>query len=136
MNNDFIGAMTLYKYSFLSKEEFIDTVEPFLTKNKANTINHLQDFVDKEVSSSNNTNADSIKEDEIWKQVLELIGTTISNPSFDTWLKNTTCSLENNLATVYCGNEFQRDWLKERYTPHDGVFKRSFTRCSRIYCYN
>ena len=117
MNNDFIGAITLHKYSSLSKEEFIDTVEPFLTKNKTNSINHFQDFVYKEVSSSNNTIANSIKEDEVGKQVLELIGTKISKPSFDTWLKNTPCSLENNLATIYCGNEFQRDWLEERYSP-------------------
>ena len=115
VNKDFIGAITLYKYSSLSKEEFIATVEPLLTKNQSNTINHFQDFVDKEIAFSNKTDADIIKEDEIWKDVLQLISTKIPKPSFDTWLKNTTCSLENNLATVYCGNEFQRDWLEERY---------------------
>ncbi|HEO8420506.1 TPA: hypothetical protein VBX77_002532 [Yersinia enterocolitica] len=116
VNKDFIGAITLYKYSSLSKEEFIATVEPILTKNKPNTMNHLQDFVDKEVAASKKTNADILKEDQIWKEVLQLISTQISMPSFETWLKNTTCSIENNLVTVYCENEFQRDWLEERYT--------------------
>lgn len=87
INKDFNGAITLYKYSSLSKEEFIATVEPHLTRNKPNTMNHFQDFVDKEVAASKKTNADILKEDQIWKDVLQLISTKISMPSFDTWLK-------------------------------------------------
>src|SRR5699024_10004045 len=41
----------------------------------------------------------------------------LSAPSYDTWLKDTEAhDVENGVFTVTTANEFQRDWLRERYS--------------------
>ncbi|NMD71176.1 hypothetical protein HHO41_12785 [Bacillus sp. DNRA2] len=52
---------------------------------------------------------------EQWKQVLHLISERISKPSFETWLKNTTAEIKDDVVIVKTKNEFQADWLEERY---------------------
>lgn len=54
-------------------------------------------------------------ENESWTQILHIISHKISKPSFDTWIKGTQGIIEENKITVICNNEFQRDWLEERY---------------------
>lgn len=49
---------------------------------------------------------------ELWSKVLNKISTQISRPSFDTWFKETTMEVENEIITVYGANEFARDCLK------------------------
>ena len=52
---------------------------------------------------------------EQWIQVLHLISQRISKPSFDTWLKDTTAEIKDDVVIVKTKNEFQADWLEERY---------------------
>lgn len=54
-------------------------------------------------------------ENECWTQILHIISDKISKPSFDTWFKGTKGIIVENKITVICNNEFQRDWLEERY---------------------
>ena len=54
--------------------------------------------------------------DSMWNQVLEKIKKKISKPSFETWLKATKAhTLKGDILTVVAPNEFNRDWLEERY---------------------
>lgn len=51
-----------------------------------------------------------------WGAVLEIIQEQISKPSFDTWLKNTTAKyLDDETIVVFADNQFQKDWLEDRY---------------------
>lgn len=52
---------------------------------------------------------------EQWIQVLHLISQRISKPSFETWLKDTTAEIKDDVVIVKTKNEFQADWLEERY---------------------
>lgn len=54
---------------------------------------------------------------EQWMQVLYLISQRISKPSFDTWLKDTTAEIKDDVVIIKTKNEFQADWLEERYKP-------------------
>lgn len=54
---------------------------------------------------------------ELWQQVLSIIQTKLSKPSFDTWLKSTKANVFNDTAVVVCApNNFAREWLESRYT--------------------
>jgi hypothetical protein len=52
---------------------------------------------------------------QMWVDVLEKIKNKISKPSFDTWLSNTQIEKDDEVLIVKAKNEFQRDWLEERY---------------------
>jgi chromosomal replication initiator protein len=54
--------------------------------------------------------------DALWNQVLERIKKKISKPSFETWMKATKAhALKGDTLTVIAPNEFNRDWLEDRY---------------------
>ena len=40
---------------------------------------------------------------------------TISRPSYETWVKETTASIKENSLTIYFENEFQQEWVKKSY---------------------
>ncbi|HDX9628657.1 TPA: hypothetical protein ROY30_002323 [Bacillus cereus] len=50
-----------------------------------------------------------------WTEVKEKIRPQISKPSYVTWFTNTTVNLEDDILTIYCPNEFARDWLESHY---------------------
>ncbi|QIW19328.1 DnaA N-terminal domain-containing protein [Bacillus thuringiensis] len=50
-----------------------------------------------------------------WTEVKEKIRPQISKPSYETWFSNTTVYLEDDILTIYCPNEFARDWLESHY---------------------
>ncbi|MCH4565915.1 DnaA N-terminal domain-containing protein [Bacillus sp. ES1-5] len=50
-----------------------------------------------------------------WTEVKGKIRTQISKPSYETWFTNTTVYLEDDILTIYCPNEFARDWLESHY---------------------
>jgi hypothetical protein len=50
-----------------------------------------------------------------WRQILDLISNKISKPSFETWIAETEACIEESIITVYAKNDFQREWLEERY---------------------
>ncbi|TBL77470.1 chromosomal replication initiator protein DnaA [Paenibacillus thalictri] len=53
---------------------------------------------------------------EKWQQVLSIIQTKVSKPSFDTWLKSTKAVVFNDDAVVICvPNNFAKEWLETRY---------------------
>lgn len=54
---------------------------------------------------------------DLWQQVLSIIQTKLSKPSFDTWLKSTKATVFNDASVVVCApNNFAREWLESRYT--------------------
>ncbi|WP_405030807.1 chromosomal replication initiator protein DnaA [Paenibacillus hexagrammi] len=54
---------------------------------------------------------------DLWQQVLSIIQTKLSKPSFDTWLKSTKASVFTDASVVICApNNFAREWLESRYT--------------------
>ncbi|WP_090635350.1 HD domain-containing protein [Neobacillus massiliamazoniensis] len=56
------------------------------------------------------------KEFELWNQVLAKIQQNISKPSFDTWFAGTSAKyIDEDTIMVYSKNEFQSEWLKDRY---------------------
>lgn len=53
---------------------------------------------------------------EIWQQVLSVIQTKLSKPSFDTWFKSTRASfLGDDVLVVTAPNVFTAEWLESRY---------------------
>lgn len=50
-----------------------------------------------------------------WTEVKGKIRPQISKPSYETWFTNTTVYLEDDILTIYCPNEFARDWLESHY---------------------
>ncbi|AYF06812.1 MULTISPECIES: DnaA N-terminal domain-containing protein [Bacillus] len=50
-----------------------------------------------------------------WTEVKEKIRPQISKPSYETWFTNTSVYLEDDILTIYCPNEFARDWLESHY---------------------
>ncbi|WP_128895605.1 chromosomal replication initiator protein DnaA [Longirhabdus pacifica] len=53
----------------------------------------------------------------IWNEVLNIIQTKISKPSFDTWLKSTKAVvLTDSKLIISAPSVFARDWLESRYT--------------------
>ncbi|CAM3077698.1 chromosomal replication initiator protein DnaA [Paenibacillus sediminis] len=54
---------------------------------------------------------------EIWQQILSIIQTKLSKPSFDTWFKATKAvSLTDNTITISAPTTFAVEWLESRYT--------------------
>ncbi|XEC95019.1 chromosomal replication initiator protein DnaA [Paenibacillus tarimensis] len=54
---------------------------------------------------------------EIWQQVLSIIQTKLSKPSFDTWFKATKASFKNEeLIVITAPTTFAAEWLESRYT--------------------
>ncbi|RXZ83872.1 chromosomal replication initiator protein DnaA [Paenibacillaceae bacterium] len=54
---------------------------------------------------------------EIWQQVLSIIQTKLSKPSFDTWFKATKASsLKDDLVVISAPTTFAVEWLDTRYT--------------------
>lgn len=52
----------------------------------------------------------------LWDQVLSEIKSTISKPSYDTWIKGTFAKIDDDdTLIVFSNNDFQCDWLQERY---------------------
>lgn len=53
---------------------------------------------------------------DLWQQVLSVIQTKLSKPSFDTWLKSTKASVFTETQLVVCApSNFAREWLEGRY---------------------
>ncbi|WP_010279243.1 chromosomal replication initiator protein DnaA [Paenibacillus senegalensis] len=53
---------------------------------------------------------------QLWQQVLSVIQTKLSKPSFDTWLKSTTATVFTDSLLIICApNNFAREWLETRY---------------------
>jgi chromosomal replication initiator protein len=53
---------------------------------------------------------------DLWQQVLSVIQTKLSKPSFDTWLKSTKATVFTETQLTICApNNFARDWLESRY---------------------
>lgn len=55
------------------------------------------------------------QDNEQWKQVLQLLQSQLSKPSFDTWLKSTTLNVQDDVWVIHVENEFARAWIAERY---------------------
>lgn len=54
--------------------------------------------------------------DHLWENVLDIVKTKMSKPSFETWFKSTTATLmDNETLIVTAPNEFARDWIESRY---------------------
>lgn len=54
---------------------------------------------------------------ELWQQVMSVIQTKLSKPSFDTWFKSTKASfLNDDVVVVTAPNVFTAEWLESRYT--------------------
>lgn len=52
---------------------------------------------------------------EFWPEVLSRISEKIAPASFETWLKDTSIEIEDDLITFYAKNEFSRHWVEQRY---------------------
>ncbi len=54
---------------------------------------------------------------EIWQQVLSIIQTKLSKPSYDTWFKATKASfLKEDLIVITAPTTFAAEWLESKYT--------------------
>lgn len=54
---------------------------------------------------------------EIWQQVLSIIQTKLSKPSFDTWFKATKANfIDDSLVEITAPTTFAAEWLEGRYT--------------------
>lgn len=54
---------------------------------------------------------------DLWQQILTIIQTKLSKPSFDTWLKSTKATVFNDSTVIICApNNFAQEWLESRYT--------------------
>lgn len=54
---------------------------------------------------------------DLWQQVLTIIQTKLSKPSYDTWLKSTKATIFNDSMLVICApSKFCQEWLESRYT--------------------
>jgi len=53
---------------------------------------------------------------ETWQEILAIIQTKLSKPSFDTWLKSTKATVFTDDLLVICApNNFAKEWLETRY---------------------
>lgn len=53
---------------------------------------------------------------ELWQQILSVIQTKVSKPSFDTWLKSTKATVFNENTLLICApNTFAKEWLEAKY---------------------
>ena len=54
---------------------------------------------------------------ELWQQVMSVIQTKLSKPSFDTWFKSTKATFHgDDVVVVTAPNVFTAEWLESRYT--------------------
>lgn len=53
---------------------------------------------------------------DMWQQVLSVIQTKLSKPSFDTWFKATRADLKGDVIVVTAPTTFAAEWLESRYT--------------------
>ncbi len=97
------AAEYIYKTSELTEKEFNEIKTRFSVPEKNDSVRKPK--TEEEINP---------KEDS-WGKILDFISKKISKPSFDTWIKETEAIIEENKITVYAKNEFQRDWLEERY---------------------
>lgn len=59
---------------------------------------------------------------ELWQQVLSVLQTKLSKPSFDTWLKSTKAAVFTDSLIVICApNNFAKEWLETRYAKMIGT---------------
>ncbi|MFD0674498.1 chromosomal replication initiator protein DnaA [Cohnella sp. GCM10027633] len=57
------------------------------------------------------------RNNEIWQQVLSVIQTKLSKPSFDTWFKSTKANfIGDNAVIITAPTTFAVEWLENRYT--------------------
>src|SRR5699024_6193492 len=55
--------------------------------------------------------------EKLWHYMLTEMQSKISEPSYDTWLRQTTAKqLNNDILSVSVPNEFTKNWLVQRYT--------------------
>lgn len=54
-------------------------------------------------------------DNDIWEQILSIIQTKVSRPSFDTWLKSTKAKFTNDTVIILAPNNFSKEWLENRY---------------------
>jgi len=98
-------AFTLFKYSDLTKEEFIKLDE--------------ETYSDKMKSESNDQNNYDSNETEIiddkWLQALAIIKDKTSIPSFDTWFQGLKAEVQDKTVKLIMPDNFKRDWLMTRY---------------------
>lgn len=98
-------AFTLFKYSDLTKEEFIKLDE--------------ETYSDKMKSESNDQNNYDSNETEIiddkWLQALAIIKDKTSTPSFDTWFQGLKAEVQDKTVKLIMPDNFKRDWLMTRY---------------------
>lgn len=53
---------------------------------------------------------------EMWQQVLSVIQTKLSKPSFDTWFKSTKATVfTDSLLVISAPNNFAKEWIESRY---------------------
>lgn len=65
-------------------------------------------------------------QNDLWQQVLSIIQTKLSKPSFDTWMKSTKASVFTDSSIVICAPTlFAKEWLETRYAKmiKDTVFE-------------
>ncbi|HDR7768073.1 TPA: hypothetical protein QCY08_005137, partial [Bacillus paranthracis] len=51
----------------------------------------------------------------IWNKIKEKMQLTISRPSYETWVKETTARINEDSLIIYFENEFQQEWVKKSY---------------------
>jgi chromosomal replication initiator protein len=57
------------------------------------------------------------QKEQLWQEVLSVVQTKISLPSFNTWLKSTKANEFNDRSIVISApNNFAKEWLENRYT--------------------
>ncbi|WP_106494647.1 DnaA N-terminal domain-containing protein [Lentibacillus sp. Marseille-P4043] len=54
-------------------------------------------------------------ENDVWKEVLDVISDRISKPTFETWFKPSKLKIEQTSWLIITSNEFAKDWLEMRY---------------------
>ncbi|PLR76709.1 hypothetical protein CU633_14215 [Bacillus sp. V3-13] len=95
---------------------YIESINKRLEKIELWIQNQSEESGSAEESSCYVPKNEDLKEFIHWNQVLSQIQQQISKPSYDTWLRNTSAMLQDDdVVIVFCKNEFQRDWLEERY---------------------
>lgn len=53
---------------------------------------------------------------QLWQQILSIVKSKISKPSFDTWLKSSKAiEFDGSVLTVSTPNAFTKEWLESRY---------------------
>lgn len=98
------AAEYLFQYSDLSRNEFTEILQIYQRK----------DAIKQNPKRDGSKNG-AVDVDNIWDSILQVMETAISKPSFDTWFSNTEGNIEGSTLIVSSRNEFQQDWLHQRY---------------------